>query len=793
MTGIPAGLRDALAERYPIERQLGRGGMATVYLARDVKHYRQVALKVLHPELAAGLGAERFLREIRIEAGLQHPNILPLHDSGEVGGYLYYVMPYVSGESLRGRIARHGPLPVPEALRIAEEVADALGHAHERGVVHRDIKPENILLSGGHALVADFGIAKAVEAAGDARLTETGWGMGTPAYMSPEQILGEAVDGRSDLYALSCVLFEMLAGEPPFVGGNARAVFTRHQTEPARSLRVVRPDVPFHIDQAVRTGLAKRSEDRFATAPQFMGALRTPGVELPAGDRVTDDSVGAAGGRAPRWSRRTLIALAGAGLLAIGGYLTGFRADPGPARAGDAASVAVLPIEDIGGGPPQAYVADGMTEELITSLARIKALRVINRQTMMAYRGSSRPPGEIARELAVDAVVAATMQRLGDTVHLTAQLTMAGEDRALWAASYDGSRADLLRLQRVVARDVGARIRGKLADAEVASLTSAREVDPDAVDRYIRARHVWNKRGRTNLLQAIDLFGEALDLDPTYAPAYSGMASAYVQLGYGSLLAPDDAFPKAGAAARKALELDSTLAEPHAVLGFVHLYYDWDWAAADSQFRISLRLNPSDATAHEWYGLFLAAMGRFGEAQAEEGRAQELDPLSVPVAGTAGWVLHYSGRQDEAARQLRIALRADSTFPLGRLYLARVHQAEGRLDSAVSYYRTVGPLSAWVPTFAGLGHLYGEMGRRREALEQRAILDSLSGREYVTAYGVALVHAGLGDADSAIIWLDRGVAERTHWLVWLNRDRRWDPLRSDPRFQSLVRRVGLPP
>ncbi|HUQ14559.1 MAG TPA: protein kinase [Gemmatimonadales bacterium] len=790
----PTRLQEAMADRYPIERPLGRGGMATVYLARDVKHHRQVAVKVLHPELAAGLGTERFLREIRIEAALQHPHILPLHDSGEADGFLYYVMPYVAGESLRQRLTREGRLSVEDALRLAGDVADALGYAHERGVVHRDIKPENILLSGGHALVADFGIAKAIEVAGDSRLTETGWGMGTPAYMSPEQIVGDAVDGRSDVYGLGCVLYEMLAGHPPFTAATARAVFARHQLDPPASMLGERPDVPVHVEEALLKALAKQPSDRFTTTGQFLEGLRLPGTRNP-GVGFSPHPLPLKPVERFRWmsrlrSPRVLLALAVTGAVAVGGYLVAFRADRGGVAAGLAASVAVLPIEDLGADTSQAYVSEGLTDELITDLAQIKGLRVINRRTMQVYGRSGKTLKQIARELGVDAVVTGTMQRLGDSVHLTAQVTPAGTDRALWARSYQGDRGDLLRFQRDIAWAVGERLRGERPGREPAA---TRAGDPDAIDAYIRGRYWWNRRGQAGLLRAIQFFGQALDADPAFAPAYSGMADAYVQLGYGSYLTPEDAFPKAEAAARKALELDSTLAEPHATLGFVKMYYAWDWRTADREFRQAIARNPSYATAHEWYGLFLSAMGRYDEAVAEEGRAKALDPLSIGIAGTTGWVLHYSGRQDDAEQVLRAALRVDSSFAIGRLYLGRVLQAKGQLDSAVAKFEATGPLRLWVPTIAGLGNVYGLEGRRVQALGELRRLDSLSRTQYVTSYAVALIHTALGQPDSAFAWLDRAVDERTHWLVWLNRDLRWAPLRADPRFASLVRRVGLPP
>src|SRR6266516_2610619 len=453
-------------------------------------------------------------------------------------------------------------------------------------------------------------------------------------------------------------------------------------------------------------------------------------------------------GPAPR-ARRTLVYLAVGGVVALIGYLAAF-ANRRPPFDPERATVVVLPLEDLSGDSTQSYLASGVTEQLITDLAQGGALRVINRRTMMAYSDPAKTVQDIARTLHADAIVSGTVQRLGDTVYMTAHLVLANQDRTIWAQSYEGTRGDLLRMQREVARAVTRQLRGALTPTQQAGLASARRLDPEALDLYIQGRYWWNKRG-PGLLKSIQLFTQALDLDATFALAYSGMADAYVQLGYGSLLSPNDAFRKAEAAALHALQLDSTLAEPHATLGFVRMYYYWDWAGADREFQHALALNPSYATGHEWYGLFLTAMGRYDEALAHERRAQDLDPLSPSIACTTGWVLHYSGRQDDAERELVVALRMDSTFTLGHLYLGRVYQAKGQMDSA------------------------------------------LSQRQYVTAYAVALVHTALGQRDSAFAWLARGVRERTHWLVWLNRDLRWAPLRPDPRFQAVVHEVGLPP
>jgi DNA-binding SARP family transcriptional activator/TolB-like protein/Tfp pilus assembly protein PilF len=461
--------------------------------------------------------------------------------------------------------------------------------------------------------------------------------------------------------------------------------------------------------------------------------------------------------------------------------------------AGDVpVTVAVIPLEDLSGDTSRTYVADGLTDQLITDLAQLGTLRVINRRTMMTYRGSRKTPADVARELNAGVVLFGSLQALGDTMRMTVQLVASGDDQSAWAQTFEGTRGDLLRMQREAARAAANRIRGVFPRTARGVMADSRPLDPQALDAYVKGRYYWNERRPQSLLHSIGLFEEALDTDPTFALAYSAMADAYVQLGYSNALEPGDAFPKARAAATGALALDSSLAEPHAALGFVHLYYDFDWPAAELEFRRAIAMNPSYSTAHEWYGLFLAAMGRFGEAEAEERRAQELEPLSIAIAGTTGFVLYYAGDVENARRELRIALRSDTTFPLGHFYLGRVYQQTGAADSALAQYRATGSLRGWVPTIVAEGHLLGTLGRASEATAVLARLDTLSRSQYVTAYGVALVHAALNRPDSAFAWLDRAYAERTNWMVWLNRDPRWAPIRSDPRFAALTTRMRLP-
>jgi DNA-binding SARP family transcriptional activator/TolB-like protein/Tfp pilus assembly protein PilF len=495
--------------------------------------------------------------------------------------------------------------------------------------------------------------------------------------------------------------------------------------------------------------------------------------------------------RRPLRRRGVWLAAAGAVLLVAGGL--GLPALASRRVRRPIMTVAVLPARDLTGDTAASVLSEAVTDELISELAQIAALRVINRRTMMQYPDSTGTPERVVHDLGAGAVVLTTIQREGDSVTLRTQLVVGNDAGIAWAGGFSGLRHQVFGWIQEAARTIAERTRIELSERERAVLTAQRNVDPEAFEWYTKGRWWWNKRGRANLLKADAFFHQALDHQPTYALAWSGLADTYDQMGYGGFLPPEEAFGKAKAMARRALELDSLLAEPHAALGYALMYYDWDWAGAEHEFRLAIARNPSYATAHEWYGLFLAAMGRFAEAEREGKTAQELDPLSAAVAATRGWIEHYAGKEPEALQILRAGARTDSTNGVLQLYLGRVHQAMGRFDSATAHYAATGTLRNWIPTVAGEGTVAALQGRTHEARQVLQSLDSLKrGGEYVTPYAVALVHTALGEKDSAFAQLEQGYRERTHWMVWLNRDSRWSALRDDPRFNALVRKMGLP-
>ena len=456
-------------------------------------------------------------------------------------------------------------------------------------------------------------------------------------------------------------------------------------------------------------------------------------------------------------------------------------------------SIAVLPLKNLSGNPADEYFADGMTDELITNLAKISALRVTSYTSVSKYKTTSKPLPQVAQELQVDGIVEGSVLRSGDQVRITAQLIYAPRDQHLWAEEYQRYVRDVLYLQREVARDIAEQVRVNLTPNERNRLATAGAVDPAAYESYLRGRSFWNQRSEASLLSAIDQFNKAIEVDAGYAPAYSGLADCYTTLGYLSYLDPLDAFPRARDAATKALELDPSLAEAHTSLAYYNLYHAWNWTEAENEFKKAIELNPNYATAHDWYSYYLMAMGRFDEAWKEVNRAHELDPLSVTISTDIGFNYYYRHNYDEAINQLRSTLAVSPKFPLAHLWLGRAYQQKKMYSEAIDEFnKTDAALPGWVVTIAGMGHAYGEWGHQAEAKQVLIRLNQMAREKYVTPYGVALVYAGLGDKDQAFVWLNKAVAGRSHWLVWLNRDPRWDQLRSDPRFTDLKKRVGVP-
>ena len=732
------GFAAALADRYALERELGRGGMATVHLAQDLRHGRQVAIKVLRPEMGPMLGADRFLREIQVVAQLSHPHILPLYDSGEADGLLYYVMPYVAGGSLRGLLERRKQLPVDEALGITRQVAAALDHAHARGVIHRDIKPENILLHEGEAMVADFGIALAPDAPGSDRLTATGLSLGTAQYMSPEQAMGErVVDARSDVYSLGCVLYEMLAGEPPFRAPNAQALLAKRLTASAPPVRRARPAVPAPVDAALSTALASQAADRFASAALFAQALAQP------------------------------------------------AAGPGRSKA-----IAVLPFLNLSADPENEYFADGITEDVIAQVSKIRALTVISRTSVMAFKKRDQSLKEIAARLEAGTLLEGSVRRAGDRVRIVAQLIDAETDRHIWSETYDRQLTDIFAIQSDVALHIATALRAELSPDEQMRIRKKPTDDLEAYQLFLQGRQAYMRYSEAGFLEAIDLFEHAIARDPGYAAPYAGIAQACVELGESGLLAPAEAFPRAKQAVADALRVDAGLGDAHRALGYLSAIWDFDWTGAERAFQRALELNPNDADACDLYGRICSAQGRHEESLALIRRARELDPLVVAV--DLATALIRAGRYPDAvaAGHSAVALRpgydrAHATLGWAYLKAGDPERGVAELERAVALSPTA------VQWTAQLGHVYGITGATDKARAIARELEEKGTRSYVAPYHLAFVYTGLGEYDRAMDLLEQAFAARAGAVYGIKGSFLFAPLHGHPRFTALLQRMNL--
>jgi serine/threonine protein kinase/tetratricopeptide (TPR) repeat protein len=731
----------ALAGRYALERELGHGGMATVYLADDLRHGRKVAIKVLRPELGSLLGPDRFTREIRIAAALNHPHILPLHDSGEADGLLFYVMPYVRGGSLRQRLSREGRLSIDEAVSLVRQVATALDHAHAHGLIHRDIKPENILLHEGEAMVADFGIALAAGSAPGDRLTATGLLVGTPEYMSPEQAAGErGLDARSDVYSVACVLYELLTGEPPHAGTTARSVIARRFTEPPPRVRRQRPEVTPAVEQAIVRALAPDPEARFPSAAAFADGL-----------------VGVTAAQTPR-----------------------------------PPSIAVLPFRNLSLDPENEFFADGITEDVIAQLSKIRSLRVISRGSAMRFKTREQSLREIGVALDVGTLLEGSVRRAGSRVRIVAQLIDAEADRPLWAETYDRELTDIFAIQSDVALQIAAALEAELSPEERRRIRKEPTDDVAAYQLYLLGNHCLSRWTQEGVERGLKHLEQALARDPDYALAHATIARAYSEIALGVVggLPPEEAFRRSRAAAVRALEIDAGLAEAHAMLAMLKYVCDYDWSGAEEEFKRAIELNPNSGDTYDAYGLMLAALERYDEALEMQRRAHELDPLAHRL--DAASTLLRAGRYDEA---LRVAIRVTEVephFAMAHATLGWAYLLNGMSDQGLAALQKAVALDPESTLYlAQLGQALARVGRTEEARQVLRRLEELSRQRYVSPYHMAYVHTGLGEHDRAMDWLERAYAARAGGVYGIKGSFLFSSLREHPRFKALLAKMNL--
>jgi eukaryotic-like serine/threonine-protein kinase len=767
--------------------------MATVYLAHDVRHSRPVAVKVLSPNLAMAIGADRFHREIQVVARLRHPHIVPLYDSGEADGLLYYVMPYVEGESLRARLVRTGPVPVADAIRYVRDVADALDYAHGEGVIHRDIKPDNVMLDDRHAMLTDFGIARAATGERGATLTQAGLLVGTPAYMSPEQVTGEReLDGRSDIFSLGCVFYEMVSGEAPFSGPTLQSVMAKRLAATAPDLPALL-DVPPPVGEIITTSLRVNPAERFSDARAMGDALEAAYAATRDPDSITPLRIPPPQRAAPR---RVLWVAVIAGVAALSAAIAvivnrGTPAVPTAAVPNAPLSVGVLPFANPRGNPELEYFSDGVTDELITALSRVEGLQVAGRTSSFSLKGKTVDAMEAARRLQVTHVIDGSIRYDSTTVRVTWQLINGETGRVIGSGEFNGQMRNVIALQDSLARSVVEELRTSLGATAVAAAIPRRQtVDFDAYDLYLKGHYYWNQRTSETMRTGISYLRRAIEKDSTYALAWAELSSALtLQPAFGDAQT-GEVRTEARDAASRAVRLDSTLAEAYTALGMSATFNDWDWPAALRYMDRAVALDPQNPFVHLFRAWPLVALNRLDDALGELRRARDLDPLSAIINTRLGTILNYMRRYDEAIAELRKSLEVDPSNVLARFQLARSLMYKNQLDSALKTFPDAIDAESGFATGA-LGLAYGLAGRPADARKVMARLEARSRQRPIMNEGLALAALGVGDTARAVTYIERAYEDHGLYLVFLRYDPVWDLLRNQPRVQEVLRKARL--
>ncbi len=824
---------------YEILAPLGAGGMGEVFLARDSKLERQVAIKLLGDEFNQHADRlQRFIQEARAASALNHPNIITIHEIGEIEGAHYIATEYIEGETLRHHI-QHSRMKLREVLDILVQVASALSTAHQAGIIHRDLKPENLMLRpDGLVKVLDFGLAKLNEKAAPVadsaaptisrKATDPGTVMGTVQYMSPEQARGKTVDARSDIFSLGIVLYELIAGRPPFTGETSTDVLAAIlDKEPLPLLRFV-DGVPPELQRMISKMLRKERDERYQTMKDVLLDLKelrdelaleaklersirpaTSTIEnqqtLIAEGGITQNQSGQAtiGASAPTTSSAEYLVSEirqhkrGIGVLLLillfaatgAGYWFYFlRA----ATAKSIESIAVMPFVNESGNPEVEYLSDGMTETLINSLSQIPNLSVKARSSVFRYKGKEVDPKKLAAELKVQAILTGRVVQRGDQMTLNLELIDPLTENRIWGNSYERKSSDLVSLQSEIARDVSSKLKSKLSGADAAKVEKTYTANPEAYQLYLKGKFYWNKRTGESLKQAVEFYRQAIEKDPNYALAYSGLAETYVLFSSYDVASGNDSMPQAKAAALRALEIDEQLAEAHTALGFYLSNYEWDRDGSEKEYRRAIELKPNYATAHHWLGADLANIKRFDEAIAEMRRAEELDPLSPIIGTNLADMLVLARRYDEAIAQYKRTLVRDPNFAYAHRALGWAYGAKGMYAEAIVETRRALELYFGSSTKGYLGLWLARSGKRDEALKLLSELKQTATRDYVQGDTFARIYIGLGDKEEALNHLEKHTSSHAETANVYAVAPEFDDLRSEPRFKAMLKQMNLP-
>ncbi|MCP5106579.1 MAG: protein kinase [bacterium] len=733
---------------YKVLEKLGEGGMGIVYKAEDTKLKRTVALKFLSPELTSDrIAKERFFIEARAAAALNHANIITVFEIDEYDNQTFIAMEYVKGESLAAKIAS-APLKTDDVISIAIQTAEGLLEAHEKGIIHRDIKSDNIMIDErGRVKIMDFGLARLK---GQAQLTKPGTTMGTIAYMPPEQFRGEKIDHRMDIWSLGIVLYEMVTGQLPFKDNYAQAVIYTIMNEDPKPMTGPRDETAEILEQLVKKALKKNRDERYPQVNDLLGDLKRiqGGFDTEVIEILPEE-------------------------------------EPVP-------SIAVLPFVDMSPGKDQEYFCDGMAEELINAFVKIEGLQVASRTSAFQFKEKGCDISEVGKKLKVQTVLEGSVRKAGNKLRITAQLINASDGYHIWSDKYDRDADDIFSIQDEISLAIVENLKVTLLGDEKEKLVKRYTKNEEAYNLYLKGLYSWNRRHEGGMKTALDYFQQAIECDPRYALPYVGIADCFNIMGFYGVLPAKQAFPRARQAAEKALEIDGTLGEAYASLGWISTMYDWDWIAGEREFQKAIALNPNYATAHEWYALYLTAMGRFDDAITEVRKAQALDPLSLIINATVGSILWLAHRNDKAVEQFQKTLEMDPDFQLALLYLGCTYGSAGRYEEAIVPLQKAVQLPGGMLYAAGvLGNFYAVSGQKEKALEIIDHVNDLLGKGYSLLLQKAYIYSGLGEIDRAFELLEKALTERESQLVFCQSIPLFDILRGDSRFNDLLKRIGI--